>query len=193
MSSTHASAAGGGSSRPTLAGSRPRPIRRTGKADCKSEAFHFEGSWECGCEARPDSVAGYGHRLDIGRVLRGDVVTQFVEQSKWSPTDRRDTEKPHAERGLLAAGSVAALLADVCCLGPLFLVSIGISVPGSPTSGCSSRIDRCFSVPRSLLSGLRGGASTDRPPSASPAGSARCRTRGTATRSPFGALRRCSD
>jgi len=31
------------------------------------------------------------------------------------------------ERGTLAAGGIAAILASACCLGPLILVSIGLS------------------------------------------------------------------
>jgi mercuric ion transport protein len=35
--------------------------------------------------------------------------------------------EPKSGRGLLAAGGVAAILASTCCLGPLVLVTLGVS------------------------------------------------------------------
>jgi mercuric ion transport protein len=35
--------------------------------------------------------------------------------------------QPQDERGALAAGGLAAILASACCLGPLVLVTIGVS------------------------------------------------------------------
>ena len=35
--------------------------------------------------------------------------------------------EPQSGRGALAAGGLAALLASTCCLGPLVLVSLGVS------------------------------------------------------------------
>lgn len=35
--------------------------------------------------------------------------------------------KPTAEQGALAAGGIAAILASACCLGPLILVTLGLS------------------------------------------------------------------
>lgn len=40
---------------------------------------------------------------------------------------QRDTTERKPERAALAAGGVAALLAGACCLGPLVLVSVGVS------------------------------------------------------------------
>ncbi|MBA2079437.1 MAG: mercuric transport protein [Rhodanobacter sp. SCN 65-17] len=36
-------------------------------------------------------------------------------------------QKPSAEKSTLAIGGLAAMLASACCLGPLILVSIGLS------------------------------------------------------------------
>lgn len=41
------------------------------------------------------------------------------EESSWS--------KPHNGRGALGIGGLAAVLAAICCLGPLVLVAIGFS------------------------------------------------------------------
>jgi mercuric ion transport protein len=41
--------------------------------------------------------------------------------------------KPSNGRGALAAGGIAAILASTCCLGPLVLVTLGFSAPGSAT------------------------------------------------------------
>lgn len=38
-----------------------------------------------------------------------------------------ETPEPQGGRGVLVAGGLAALLASTCCLGPLVLVSLGIS------------------------------------------------------------------
>lgn len=37
------------------------------------------------------------------------------------------TSKDTVEKGTLAAGGLAAILASACCLGPLLLVSLGLS------------------------------------------------------------------
>ena len=41
--------------------------------------------------------------------------------------EQGDSTKPRPERAALAAGGIAALLAGACCLGPLLLVSVGVT------------------------------------------------------------------
>ncbi|MBU9608210.1 mercuric ion transporter MerT [Burkholderia multivorans] len=37
------------------------------------------------------------------------------------------TEPPHGARGALLTGGLAAILASTCCLGPLVLITLGVS------------------------------------------------------------------
>jgi mercuric ion transport protein len=59
-----------------------------------------------------DSVVSYGSKLKaVIHVMKGAIV---MSESK-------------AGRGSLFAGGVAAILASACCLGPLVLITLGIS------------------------------------------------------------------
>ena len=49
-----------------------------------------------------------------------------MERSPWSEKEN-PWSKPQNGRGALGIGGFAAILASICCLGPLVLVSIGIS------------------------------------------------------------------
>ena len=46
-------------------------------------------------------------------------LSRLEKENPWS--------KPHNGRGALGIGGLAAILASICCLGPLVLVAIGIS------------------------------------------------------------------
>ena len=48
-----------------------------------------------------------------------DRLSRSEKENPWS--------KPQNGRGALGIGSLAAVLASICCLGPLVLVAIGIS------------------------------------------------------------------
>lgn len=49
------------------------------------------------------------------------------EQIMSETASERSSDQPASGRKALAAGGVAAILASVCCLGPLVLVSLGFS------------------------------------------------------------------
>src|SRR5229473_4836630 len=61
-------------------------------------------------------------RLDCGRSENRwgmESLSRSEKENPWS--------KPQHGRGALGLGGLAAVLASICCLGPLVLVSIGIS------------------------------------------------------------------
>jgi mercuric ion transport protein len=63
-------------------------------------------------DIRVDSVADYGSNLNaVIHVMKGTIV---MLESK-------------SGRGSLFAGGAAAILASACCLGPLVLITLGIS------------------------------------------------------------------
>ena len=49
------------------------------------------------------------------------------QATAFAPDEQRDASKSKPERAALAAGGIAALLAGTCCLGPLVLVSLGVT------------------------------------------------------------------
>ena len=49
-----------------------------------------------------------------------------MERSPWSEKEN-PWSKPHNGRGALGIGGLATVFASICCLGPLVLVSIGVS------------------------------------------------------------------
>ena len=49
-----------------------------------------------------------------------------MERSPWSEKEQPVSEPQHG-RGALGIGGLAAILASICCLGPLVLVAIGVS------------------------------------------------------------------
>ena len=66
----------------------------------------------CFLDMRLDSVADYGSNLiAVTHAMKGTTV---MSESK-------------SGRGSLFAGGVAAILASACCLGPLVLITLGIS------------------------------------------------------------------
>lgn len=55
------------------------------------------------------------------------MAESLNEATGFAPDAQRDTSKSGPERAALAAGGIAALLAGTCCLGPLVLVSLGVT------------------------------------------------------------------
>lgn len=55
------------------------------------------------------------------------MAESLNERAGFAPVEQGDTSKRKPERAALAAGGVAALLASACCLGPLVLVSLGVT------------------------------------------------------------------
>jgi len=58
------------------------------------------------------------------------VAEPLNQPATFATDEERDATKRKPERAALAAGGLAALLAGACCLGPLILVSIGMSGAG---------------------------------------------------------------
>lgn len=55
------------------------------------------------------------------------MAESLNEATGFAPDAQSDTSKSRPERAALAAGGIAALLAGTCCLGPLVLVSLGVT------------------------------------------------------------------
>jgi mercuric ion transport protein len=55
------------------------------------------------------------------------VAERADEATGFRLGEERDAGKGKPERAALAAGGLAAILAGACCLGPLVLVSVGVS------------------------------------------------------------------
>jgi mercuric ion transport protein len=64
-----------------------------------------------------DSVVNYGNILAkmVSKALKGAIVMSELKS------------RSRSGRGSLLTGGVAAILASACCLGPLVLISLGIS------------------------------------------------------------------
>ncbi len=55
------------------------------------------------------------------------MAERLDEASTFAPGEQRDATRGKPERAALAVSGLAALLAGTCCLGPLVLVSLGVT------------------------------------------------------------------
>jgi mercuric ion transport protein len=94
---------------------------------------YLDGSLRSGLPSRQmiqgaiEEAASGGLQKDAGQKQEEQTREDCCNSKHTIPTSAGDSRKKGAGSGVLLAGGLSAILASTCCLGPLVLVSLGLS------------------------------------------------------------------